>query len=170
MKPGRLSPDLRNAFDAFLASALGTLAGILVDSGFGVRDAIANIVYELLGPLFDLFSAFPNGQLVVAGFIYRMPVVLIVGLATGMILRHIRYRRLLLCSVLVWLVYLVARSLLAASPSPIGDPAGKPPASHIVNAIPGIAGYLMQYAFLILVIRATDGVLARSARRKGPER
>lgn len=142
--------DIRRVFDALLATSIGTTAGIVADSGFGVRDSIINAVYRLLSPLFDLFSAFPIGQLVVAGFIDRIPIVLIVGLAVGMILRYIRYRRLLLGSVLVWLVYVVGRMLVFEQG----------------NIIPDTAGYLMQYGSLILVIRATDAVLTRSARRK----
>ncbi len=146
---GKLFPDLRRAFEALAATAVGTLAGILADSGFGVRDSIVNAVLRLLGPLFDIFSAFPNSQLVVAGFIDRIPIVLIVGMAVGMVLRHLRYRRLLLGSTLIWLVYLLAGQLAYAR----------------IDSIPAIAGYLMQYAFLILVIRATDAV-AKTARLK----
>lgn len=145
-----IAPDLRRVLDALIATAIGTLAGILVDSGFGVRDSIVNMVYRLLGPLFDVFSAFPNGQLVVATFIYRIPIVLIVGMAVGMVLRHVRYRRLLLCSVLVWLVYLVYGKLAMAQ----------------VGIIPEIVGYLMQYVFLILVIRMTHAVAEKSDRRE----
>lgn len=147
---GKLFPDLRRAFEALVATAVGTLAGILVDSGFGVRDSIVNAVLRLLGPLFDVFSAFPNSQLVVAGFIDRIPIVLIVGMAVGMVLRHIRYRRLLLWSTLVWLVRLAGSNLTMAQ----------------IDSIPAIAGYLMQYASLVLVIRATDAVAAKSDRRK----
>ena len=143
--------DTRRLLDALLATAVGTLAGIVADSGFGVRDSIVNAVYRLLGSLFDLFSAFPISQLVAARFIDRIPIVLIVGLALGMILRYIRYPRLLLASVLVWPACLVGRLLML--------PQG--------SIVPDIAGYLMQYGFLILVIRATDAVLARSARRRG---
>lgn len=146
----KLFPDLRRAFEALFATAIGTLAGILVDSGFGVRDSIVNAVLKLLGPLFDIFSAFPNSQLVVAGFIDRIPIVLIVGMAVGMVLRHIRYRRLLLWSTLVWLVRLAGSNLAMAQ----------------IDSIPAIAGYLMQYASLVLVIRATDAVAAKSDRRK----
>lgn len=142
--------DIRRVFDALLATSIGTLAGIVADSGFGVRDSIVNVVYRLLSPLFDLFSAFPIAQLVVAGFIDRIPIVLIVGLAVGMILRYIHYKRLLLGAVLVWLVYLVGRLLLFGQG----------------NVIPDTAGYLMQYGLLVLTIRATDAVLAKSARRR----
>ena len=142
--------DIRSLFDALLATSIGTLAGIVADSGFGVRDSMVNAVYRLLSPLFDLFSAFPIAQLVVAGFIDRIPIVLILGLAVGMILRYIRYPRLLLGSVLVWLACLVGRLLVFEQG----------------NIIPDTAGYLMQYGLLILVIRATDAVLAKSARRR----
>lgn len=142
--------DIRRVFDALLATSIGTLAGIVADSGFGVRDSIVNAVYGLLSPLFDLFSAFPIAQLVAAGFIDRIPIVLIVGLAVGMILRYIRYPRLLLGSVLVWLIYLVGRLLVLDQG----------------NIIPDTAGYLMQYGLLILVIRATHAVMAKSPRHR----
>jgi hypothetical protein len=142
--------DLRQFLDALMATAIGTLAGILVDSGFGVRDSIVDAVLRLLGPLFDVFSDFPNAQLVAAGFIDRMPIVLIVGMAVGMVLRHIRNRRLLLWSTLIWLAYLLVGQLGHAQ----------------IDSIAAIAGYLMQYAFLVLMIRATDAVAARSDRRK----
>lgn len=145
----KLFPDLRRAFEALAATAIGTLAGILVDSGYSVRDSIVNAVLGLLGPLFDAFSDFPNAQLVVAGFIDRMPIVLIVGMAVGMVLRHVRYRRLLLWSTLIWLAYLLVGELGHAR----------------IDSIAAIAGYLMQYVFLVLVICATDAV-ARTARRK----
>jgi hypothetical protein len=164
---GWLSPDVRHFVDALLATATGTLAGILVDSGFGVRISIVNAVFRLLGPLFDVFSAFPNGQLVVAGFISCIPIVLIVGLLAGLFLRHFRYPRLLLCSVPVWLVYLVGRKLVFAlliliSARGGGVSAGFPQ----INIVPELALYSMQYALLILVIYATDAMLARPARRK----
>jgi hypothetical protein len=79
-----------------------------------------------------------------------MPIVLIVGMAVGMVLRHIRYRRLLLWSTLIWLAYLLVGQLGHAQ----------------IDSIAAITGYLMQYAFLVLVIRATDAVAARSGRRK----
>jgi len=164
---GWLSPDVRHFVDAFVATATGTLAGILVDSGFDVRISIVNAVFRLLGPLFDVFSAFPNGQLVLAGFISRVPIVLIVGLLAGLFLRHFRYPRLLLCSVPVWLVYLVGRKLVFALLILVGARGGGVSTGFPqVSIIPELALYSMQYALLILVIYATDAMLVRSARRK----
>lgn len=164
VSPTWISPDVRRALDALLATAIGTLAGILVDSGFGVRDSIVNAVLRLLGPLFDVFSGFPIAQLVVANFIDRIPIVLIVGLAVGMILRHVRYRLLLLWSTLIWLGCLLAKSLLLLLAARHG--AGTAAVSPIrIGSFPEALGYLMQYGLLILVIRATDGLLARTAKR-----
>ena len=113
LSPGPSGPlELRRAFAALIATAAGTMAGLLVDSGFGLRMSIINFFYRLLQPLFDVFSAYPNGQLVLAGFIYRIPAVLIIGLLVGLILRRIRYRRLLLLSILIWPIYLVGRKLV----------------------------------------------------------
>jgi hypothetical protein len=163
---GWLSPDMRRVLDALLATATGTMAGILVDSGFGVRMSIVNAVYRLLGPLFDVFSDFPNGELVLAGFIYRIPVVLIIGLLVGLILRHLRYPRLLLCSILVWPVFHLGQKLAFALLLLIGDQAGRAPPTFLqIKIVPELALYSMQYALLILVIYTTDAVLVRSAQR-----
>jgi hypothetical protein len=164
---GWLSPDVRRPLDALLATAAGTMAGILVDSGFSVRMSIVNAVYRVLGPLFDVFSAFPNGQLVLAGFIHRVPVVLMVGLLIGLILRNFRYPRLLLYSTLVWLVYLVGRKLALALLLMISDGGGWLSWSFFqFQILPELVLYSMQYALLVLVISMTDAVLVRSARRK----
>jgi hypothetical protein len=165
--PGNwLSPDVLRAFDALLATAIGTLAGILVDSGFGLRVSIVNVVYRLLEPVFDVFSAYPNGQLALAGFVYRIPIVLIVGLLAGLFLRHFRYPRLLLCSVPVWMAYLVGRKLVFALPLLVGGNGGNASSSfQQLNIVPELVLYSMQYALLVLVIYATDA-LTRSARRK----
>jgi hypothetical protein len=159
--------DVRRGLDAFVATAMGTMAGLLADSGFGVRMSMVNAVYRLLAPVFDVFSAFPNGQLVLAGFVYRMPVVLLVGLVVGLFLRHIKYPRLLLCSVFAWPVYMAGRKLaieLLLLPGGAGGGAG--PTFLQINFIAEFVLYSMQYGLLIVVIRATDWVLARSARRK----
>jgi hypothetical protein len=162
---GRLSPDARRVLDACLATATGTAAGILIDSGLGVRMSIVNAVYRLLAPMFDVLSEFPNGQLVLADFIRRIPLVLIVGLLVGLVLRHFRYPRLLLCSVPIWFAYLVGHKLVFALLLLPGDG----PASTRFSQTQLIAEfvlYSMQYALLIFIIRATDAVLAQSARRK----
>jgi hypothetical protein len=143
--------DLRRGLDALLAAAVGTLAGIVADSGFTVRDSLLDPLYRLLGPVFDLFSAFPNAQLVAAGVIDRLPIVLIVGFGLGMLLRQLRYPRLLLCAIPIWPLCAIARRL--ASPEAAG--------SLVAEA----AIYLMQYALLILVIRWTHALLLRNARK-----
>jgi hypothetical protein len=164
---GWLSPDMRRVLDALLATATGTMAGILVDSGFGVRMSIVNAVYRLLGPLFDVFSDFPNGQLVLAGFIYRIPVVLIIGLLVGLFLRHFRYPRLLLFSILVWPVYLAGRRLASALLLQFGDHGSGATSPFLqIDIVPELVLYSMQYVLLIVVIHTTDAVLMRSARRR----
>lgn len=161
------SPEMQRILGACLATATGTAAGIFVDSGFGVRMSIVNAVYRLLAPLFDVISAYPNGQLTLAGFIYRIPIVLIVGLLVGLFLRHVRYPRLLLCSILVWPVYLVGRKLASALPLLIGDrESGATSAFLQLDFAPQLVLYSMQYALLIVVIHTTAATLARSARRK----
>ena len=161
----RLSPDVRRVLDAFLATATGTAAGILVDSGFTLRASIVDAVYRFLGPLFDVLSEYPNGQLVLAGFIHRIPIVLIIGMLVGLFLRRFRYPRLLLCSVLIWFACLVNRKLAFALPLLFGAGEGRGSAGFS-QIVPEFVLYLMQYALLILVIRATDSVLAQSARRR----
>lgn len=144
-----------------LATAIGTMAGLLVNSGFGVRASIINGVYKLLGPLIDIARDYPNGQLVIAGFIYTVPVVLIVGLAIGLILRGIRFRRLLLCSILIWPLYIVGRRLVLFAG--IGDQEGRA-ASALFRTflLPEIVAYLLQYSALFLIIYLTNAVLLRS--------
>ena len=163
----RLSADAQRVLDAFLATATGTAAGILVDSGFSVRASVFDAVYRFLGPLFDVLSDYPNGQLVFASFIHRVPIVLIIGMLVGLFLRHFRYPRLLLCSVPIWFVYLVGRKLVFALLVLFG--AGEDGVStgfSGIQIISEFALYSMQYALLILVIRTTDSVLVQSARRK----
>jgi len=93
--------------------------------------------------------------------------VLLVGLVVGLFLRHIKYPRLLLCSVFAWPVYMAGRKLaieLLLLPGGAGGGAG--PTFLQINFIAEFVLYSMQYGLLIVVIRATDWVLARSARRK----
>jgi hypothetical protein len=150
--PGSSLPnDLRSAFDALLASAIGTFAGILVDSGFTVRRVLLDSVYWLLGPIFDLFSRFPNLQLVGIGVVDRLPIVLIAGLAIGLMLRKVRYPRILLCATIVWPVCVVLRRA-AMSIFP-GAGAGTGDAN---SYLPEVAIYVLQYALLILIIRLAD--------------
>jgi hypothetical protein len=148
-----MDADFRRGLDALLAAALGTLAGILADSGFTVREAVLAPLFWLLGPAFDLLRAFPNAQLVVAGVVDRLPVVLILGLGAGMVLRHVRYRRLLLWTVPVWPACSLVRKL-AAAPDAGGFAAQA-------------ALYAMEYALLILLIRWTHAFLLRV---EGPAR
>ncbi len=162
-----LSPELQHVLGAFLATATGTAAGIFVDSGFGVRMSIVNAVYRLLEPLFAVLSEYPNGQLTLAGLIYCIPIVLIVGLLAGLFLRHFRYPRLLLCSILVWPVYLAGRRLASAFLLLIADQASGASSTFLqFSFVPQLVLSSMQYALLILVIRTTDAVLVRSARRR----
>ena len=160
-----LSPDARRVLNAFLATATGTAAGILVDSGFSLRASVINAIYRLLGPLFNVLDAYPNGQLVLAGFVQRIPIVLIIGMLVGMLLRRFRYPRLLLWSVPIWFACLISRKVGFALLILVGAGEGRGSAgfSHIV---PELVLYSMQYALLIFVIRATDAVLVHSARRK----
>lgn len=155
-----LARDLRRAIDAFVATALGTLGGILVDSGFEVREALLRPLYLLLGPAFDLFSPFPNLQLAVAGVVDRLPVVLIVGLALGLLLRKLRYPRMLLCATAVWPLCVVARRLLAIAFSQDGMAgAGSVLADAVI--------YALQYPLLILVIRGAHRVAGRRGTSPG---
>jgi hypothetical protein len=157
-------PGIRGAIAALLATAIGTMAGLLVNSGFGVRASIINFVYGLLGPLFDIARDYPNGQLVIAGFIYSVPVVLIVGLGIGLILRGIRFRRLLLCSILIWPLYIVGRRLVLLVR--IGDQEGRAASALFQSFIvPEMVAYLMQYSLLFLIIYMTNAMLVRPAQR-----
>jgi hypothetical protein len=151
----KVPPEVRGALAAFLATAIGTMAGLLVNSGFSVRASIINFLYRLLGPLFDIARDYPNGQLVIAGFIYTVPVVLMVGLGIGLILRGIRFRRLLL-----WPLYVVGSRLMLFGR--IGDEEGRA-ASALFRSfiIPEMIAYLLQYSLLFLIIYMTHAVLVR---------
>ena len=163
----RLSSDLRRVLDAFLATATGTAAGILVDSGFSLRASIVDAAYRFLGPLFDVLGEYPNGQLVLAGFIHRIPIVLIIGMLVGLLLRRFRYPRLLLCSIPIWFACLVSRKLAFALPLLFSAGEGRVSTGFSpIQIIPELVLYSMQYALLLFIIRATDSVLAQSARRK----
>lgn len=155
---------IRGALAALLATAIGTMAGLLVNSGFGVRASIINFVYSLLGPLFDIASDYPNGQLVIAGFIYSVPVVLMVGLGVGLILRAMRFQRLLLCSILIWPLYIVGRRLVLLVR--IGDQEGRAASALFQSFIvPEMVAYLMQYSLLFLIIYMTNAMLVRPGRK-----
>jgi hypothetical protein len=152
-----VAPDVRRAFAALTASAAGTMAGILADSGFGLRASVINVAYRLLQPLFDVFAAYPNGQLVVADFIHRIPLVLVIGLSAGLILRHMHYRGLLLCSILVWPV---CRAVGKTALVP-GDGA----ALLRIQVLPEMALYTMQYSLLFLTVYATHALVLRPGRK-----
>jgi len=163
----RFSPDARRVLDAFLATATGTAAGILVDSGFSLRASIVDAVYRFLRPLFDVLGEYPNGQLVMAGFIHRIPIVLIIRMLVGLILRRFRYPRLLLYSVPIWFAYLAGRKLVFALMVLFGAGEGRVSSGFFpIQIIPELVLYSMQYALLLFVICVTDSVLVRSARRK----
>jgi hypothetical protein len=162
-----LSADARRVLDACVATATGTAAGILIDTGFSVRTWVINAVYRLLGPVFDVLREFPNGQLVLADIIQRIPVVLMVGLLVGFFLRYFRYPRLLLCSVPVWFAYLVGSRLALALLLLLGGGAGRAPAGFSgTQVIAQVMLYSMQYTLLIFIIRATDSLLVHSALRR----
>ena len=148
-----MQPDLRRVLDALAATALGTFIGILADSGFTVRASVIHPLFWVLDPVFDLFSAFPNAQLVGAGVVDRLPVVLILGLATGMVLRFIRLRRLLLWTLPLWPACATIHRLAA----PTGTN----------SFVPELALYVLQYALLILVVRGTHALLIRPAIASG---
>lgn len=137
-----MGADLRRGLEALLAAAIGTLAGILADSGFTIRESLLHPVFWLLGPVFDLFSAFPNAQLVLAGVVERLPVVLILGLGIGLLLRHLRYRRLVFWTLFIWPLCVMVRRLAG------------PEAAN--SFLPELVTYAMQFALLVVVIRATD--------------
>jgi len=132
--------ELLRGFDALAATAAGTLAGVLADSGFALHDSLMNAAYRLLGPLFGLFGANVTGQLVLVEFLQRAPGVLLVGLAAGLALKYIRYPWLLSASVVVWPASLFAAAVRDA-------PAGG------INLLPDLLLYCLQYSLLILVIR-----------------
>ena len=156
-----MPPEIRAALAAFLATAIGTMAGLLVNSGFGVRTSIINFVYRLLGPLFDIARNYPYGQLIMAGFIHTVPVVLMVGLGIGLILRGIRFRRLLLGSILIWPLYILGWRLVLFAR--IGDEEGGA-ASALFRSfiIPEMIAYVLQYSLLFLIIYTTNALLVRS--------
>lgn len=160
-----ISPDLRRVLDALVATATGTLAGILVDSGFGVRASVINFVYELLRPLFGLLADFPIGQLVAAEFIYRIPIVLIVGMLVGLVLRHVRYRRLLLWSVAVWPACLLMGTVLSLFLVQKVAGSGSVSAIPRLGSFPELVIYVLQYSLLMLVILAAEAAIFRSKRR-----
>lgn len=164
-----MSPDLRRGFDALVATAIGTMAGLLVDSGFGLRMSIVNAVYRWLHPVFDVFSAHPIVQLILADFIYRTPVALIIGLFVGLILRHVRYPRLLVCTILVWPLYLAGRGLLLVLLIPSGEQGYGTSAIGATalrnDVFTAMILYLMQYSLLFLIIYLTHAVLLRRKRQ-----
>lgn len=162
---GWLPPEARGVIDAFLATATGTAAGILVDSGFSLRASVIDVIYRLLGPLFNVVGEYPNGQLVLVGFVQRIPIVLIIGMLVGMLLRRFRYPRLLLWSVPIWFACLISRKLGFALLILVGAAEGRGSAGFL-HIVPELALYSMQYALLIFVIRATDAVLVHSAQRE----
>jgi hypothetical protein len=147
-----MDADFRRGLESLFAAAIGTLAGILADSGFTVRHSVLHPLYWLLGPAFDLFQYFPNLQLVLASVIDRLPIVLILGLGIGMFLRQIRYRRLLLWTLGVWPACALVRKLAA--------PAGAN------SFIPELAVYGLEYALLAFVIWRTHSFLSRTSAPK----
>jgi hypothetical protein len=145
--------DLRRGLDALAATMYGTMAGLVADSGFGLRNSIMNAVDRALEPLFALLGALPVAQLVAAELIDRIPIVLIVGLLTGFVLRYFRFRRLLAASMLVWPLCLL---VMAAR----GGDEGRGFTDALV--------YLMQYGMLLLVILLVHVVLLRGGRPPVP--
>lgn len=158
--------DLRRVLDALVASAIGTMAGLLVDSGFGLRASVINVVYELLQPLFGLFSDFPVTQLMVAELVYRIPVVLIVGMLVGLLLRHIHYRRLALWSIAVWPACLLAGTLVSViAMHEVATPAAAPAIPRI-GSVAEFLVYLPQYSLLVVVALGAEAAVSRAARAK----
>jgi len=157
--------DLRSVLDALIATAAGTMAGILADSGFGLRASVINVVYGFLQPVFALFADFPLIQLVVAEFVYRIPVVLIVGMLGGLVLRHIRYRLLTLWSIAVWPACLLAGTAIWFFI--MKDTAGGDSANGIprVGSFPELLIYVLQYLLLVLVILAAEAMIVRADRK-----
>jgi hypothetical protein len=135
-----LRAELLRGLDALAATAAGTLAGVLADSGFALRDPLMSTAYRLLEPLFGLFGANVTGQLVFVEFVQRIPGVLLVGLVVGLALKYVRYQWLLSASVVVWPATLFAAAVYE---SPAGGS----------NLLPDLVLYCLQYSLLILMIR-----------------
>ncbi len=160
--------DLRLLLDALVASAIGTMAGLLVDSGFGLRASVINVAYQLLQPLFGLFADLPITQLVVAEFVYRIPVVLIVGMLAGLVLRHIHYRRLMLWSIAVWPACLLAGTVISSFVTQSTATGGDAPGIPRLGSVPEFLIYVLQYSLLVLVILASEFVISRAGKRAKP--
>lgn len=160
--------DARLFLDALAATAIGTMGGVLADSGFGLRASVINFVYELLHPVFGLLADFPIAQLAVAEFVYRVPVVLIVGMLAGLVLRHVRYRSLLLWSIAVWPACLLAGTAVAFLLAREFAEGGAATAIPRIDSFPELFIYILQYSLLVAVILAAEAAVARAAGRPPP--
>lgn len=159
--------ELRQGFAALAAAAIGTAAGIFADSTFALRRPIVEMLYRSAGPLFDLIGNFPNGQLMLSAFLDRVPILLLVGLAIGLLERYLRFRALLLGCVLVWPGLLGLRRLASWIALASGD--GEVALAFFASVLlPQAVSYCMQYAFLFVVIRGTSLLLAMTARKPAP--
>lgn len=157
--------DLRRVLDALAASAIGTMAGLLVDSGFGLRASVINVIYELLQPLFGLFADFPITQLIIAELIYRIPVVLIVGMLVGLVLRHIRYRHLMLWSIVVWPACLLGGTVISSLVTQDAATGRALTGIPRLGSVPEFLIYVLQYSLLVLVILAAEEIISRAGRK-----
>ena len=154
--------DLRLLLNALLATAIGTMAGLLVDSGFGLRSSAINSVYDLLQPLFEIFADFPITQLLIAEYIYRIPIVLIIGMLVGLLLRHILYRRLLLWSIAVWPACLILGTLISSFVAKNVGPRLAANPIPVIGSAAEFLIYFLQYSLLVLVILGADTMATRA--------
>ena len=150
-----------------VAAAIGTAAGVLVDSRFAIRQSVIDVVLHALGPAFDLFSDFPNVQLLLSAFIERVPVILAVGMAVGFVVRFVRFRVLMFWCALVWPAFLLVRRLVSLVSVAMTD-GGAAAAFFASVVLPEGIAYAMQYALLFVAIHGTVLLLEKDARRPVP--
>jgi hypothetical protein len=161
-----MSLDLRTASVALLPMAIGTVAGRLVDIPVGTPQQAMTLLYEPLRGVFGTIAAYPYGELMLAALLYRLPLVLVIGVLVGWMLSRLHYPRLLVYSLLAWpLFHLLERCLHFASlKSGESDPAIL--ASLLGDRLAAeLTVYCLVYLLLFVVVFATSAVLVRAKRQ-----
>lgn len=123
------------------------------------------LLYKALRGVFGILASYSYGELALATLLYRLPIVLIVGLLIGLILSRVQYPRLLVYCLLAWPTYYFFEHLLLIGLRPAVV------ASLLRDRLGAeMSVYCVEYVLLFVVILVTNAAVVRSKKRKRPSR
>ena len=161
--------NLLSKREAVIAFVIGAAAGWLAVNAFKMPDTLLIFIASNMRSVYEVFRTYFGGEIALVAYLHRLPGVLIAGLLIGSILPRIRYRRVLLISILIWPVFLILRLAFTLVLLEIGGRETGRRGLGILflqtNAGLEIAVHIAQYVSLFLILLATNWVVVRAGKR-----